>query len=202
MNAIKCAKWFLANNGSLRNGYNESNTRLQKLLYFSSLMHAAVHNKPLFDEPFEKWQNGPVVREVYKAYRYEGLDRYFGLVEGVDKQSAEVLNIINLVYGDDSAKELSEISHQHSIWKDVRINSNIDLTKMADSERTLMNDLYELYRGVDFDNLCKEVVNGNTYYYFSNNLEMTDDVINQLSEITSSQPSTFIEMVGGEIVFL
>lgn len=39
--------------------------KLQKLLYFAHAWHLAYFNKPLFEDDFEAWPWGPVVREVY-----------------------------------------------------------------------------------------------------------------------------------------
>lgn len=47
--------------------------RLQKLLYFAQGWHLARHGKPLFSNKIEAWEHGPVVREIYGAYRqFEG----------------------------------------------------------------------------------------------------------------------------------
>lgn len=39
--------------------------KLQKLLFYAHAWHLALKNAPLFDEDFEAWPWGPVVRDVY-----------------------------------------------------------------------------------------------------------------------------------------
>lgn len=46
-----------------------TNLRLQKLLYFAQGWYLARYGKPLFDSPIKAWDLGPVVPEVYHAYK-------------------------------------------------------------------------------------------------------------------------------------
>ncbi len=46
-----------------------TNLKLQKILYFAQAYYLAVLRKPLFSDEIEAWQYGPVVREVYDAYK-------------------------------------------------------------------------------------------------------------------------------------
>ncbi len=39
--------------------------KLQKLLFYAHAWHLAYYNAPLFDEDFEAWPWGPVVRDIY-----------------------------------------------------------------------------------------------------------------------------------------
>lgn len=39
--------------------------KLQKLLFYAHAWHLAIKDAPLFDEDFEAWPWGPVVRDVY-----------------------------------------------------------------------------------------------------------------------------------------
>ena len=49
-----------------------TNLRLQKLLYFAQGWHLARFGRPLFDASIEAWPYGPVVPEVYRAYKEYG----------------------------------------------------------------------------------------------------------------------------------
>lgn len=44
--------------------------RLQKLLYFAQGWFLARYGRPLFNARIEAWEHGPVVPEVYNAYRH------------------------------------------------------------------------------------------------------------------------------------
>jgi uncharacterized phage-associated protein len=39
--------------------------KLQKLLFYAHAWYLAFHDKPLFEEDFEAWPWGPVVRDIY-----------------------------------------------------------------------------------------------------------------------------------------
>jgi hypothetical protein len=47
----------------------------------------------------------------------------------------------------------------------------------------------------------KEIINGTAFYYNSNNLEMTDEIIEEILELGDFSESQFIEMIDGELVF-
>lgn len=65
--------WYVNNN--FANEYPLTPLKLQKILYY---VHASflVKNEgnPLFKEKVEKWQYGPVVREVYFEFKAHGTD--------------------------------------------------------------------------------------------------------------------------------
>lgn len=43
--------------------------KLQKLIYYGQAWALVWGDAPLFNEPIEAWQNGPIVRELYKLHR-------------------------------------------------------------------------------------------------------------------------------------
>lgn len=64
-----------------------------------------------------------------------------------------------------------------------------------------MVNLYNLYKDYDFDNIGIELVNGNKYVYFKDELEITEDILNQLKAIEKQNTTNFIEVIDGELVF-
>ncbi len=50
-------------------GDGMTNLRLQKMLYFSQGWSLARNGKPLFSEPIEAWQYGPVIPPCYRWYK-------------------------------------------------------------------------------------------------------------------------------------
>ena len=76
MKAVDLAKWFIYKNPNLSRGYIDENTKLNKLVYFSNLMYYSLKNENLIEDNFEHWDHGPVVREIYKSYRYGDLSSY------------------------------------------------------------------------------------------------------------------------------
>ena len=76
-----------------------SNLKLQKLVYYAQGFTLAVTGKPLFNEPIEAWQHGPVVPDLYHRYKDHGA---YGIPAptNVDfsKFSSEIKEILDEVY--------------------------------------------------------------------------------------------------------
>lgn len=93
--------------------------KLQKLLYLSYEEYVRVNKKPLFDDRFEVWRHGPVVRKVYDKYK-----RYASAV--IDKADREldidecVLNAFDTTlekYGELKAWDLVDVTHdEKGLW--------------------------------------------------------------------------------------
>lgn len=203
MKAKDAAIWFLNKNPNLYYGYNDENTKLNKLVFFSNMMYYSVYGKNLIDEPFKKWDNGPVSTAVYAAYRFDDLAYNTQIKSNiVDEAAIEVLNIINYVYSYMTGYELSQESHKISIWNDAARNEYIDFKKLKNEEIKKMNNLYELNKDVDFDNIGIEKINDNTYFYDKNNVEIDDTIVERLSAIPKMEERVvFLQMIDGELVF-
>ena len=117
--ASKVAKYFLAK-AEEEVGDGISNLKLQKLVYYAQAYHLAMHGKPLFREPLEAWEHGPVVPGLYRAYREFGSgnipapqdfdpDEY-------DPETAEFLDEVYNVFGQYSAWKLRNMTHDERPW--------------------------------------------------------------------------------------
>jgi uncharacterized phage-associated protein len=69
--ALDVAKYFISFNTGGEDD-DISNMKLQKLLYFAQGHSLARFGEPLFRDPIEAWEHGPVVRDVYVKYRGYG----------------------------------------------------------------------------------------------------------------------------------
>lgn len=136
----------VANNILLR-GFNEnidiSPMKLQKLIYFVYQAYLKETNSPLFNERFEVWKYGPVVRTVYdefKSYHSNGIREFYkecdnSVIIGNEEASAVFKRAIDQVwnkykYTDGIA--LSEITHkQNSAWWNA-LNQNKRLLEDTD----------------------------------------------------------------------
>jgi len=115
------AKYFLAQS-SEDAGDLVSNLKLQKLVYYAQGFSLALHDEPLFSEPIEAWMHGPVVRELYTAYKACG-SAAIPAPEGFDvgifsKKQLQLLSDVYGVYGQYSAWKLRELTHSEAPWKD------------------------------------------------------------------------------------
>lgn len=121
---------------------NISPLKLQKSLYFLFAYHGAFYrnkdeegvfegssgasNKYLFDAEIEAWKYGPVIREVYRAQKYENYytqdaDLIEQAVQEIS-QNAEIHKFIDKMFSQIDAVtdfDLVNRSHEDDSWKDV-----------------------------------------------------------------------------------
>ncbi|MGT8840350.1 Panacea domain-containing protein, partial [Vibrio cholerae] len=50
-------------------GINLTNMQIQKLVYIAHGLHLAIQKEALLEEPVRAWKHGPVIPEVYRAYK-------------------------------------------------------------------------------------------------------------------------------------
>ena len=198
MSAIDFAKWFLFKNPSLLKGGIDENLELNRLLYLSNLMYFSVFEQGLIDDGFEKFGNVPIVKSVYDEYKYSNLcESIDDESNNLDQKVLQVLEIINFVFGDFSLSEPTELYE----LTETENEDEIEVKNIPQDLKEFMVNLYNLYKDYDFDNIGIELVNGNKYVYFKDELEITEDILNQLKAIEKQNTTTFIEMIDGELVF-
>jgi len=109
-----------------------SNLKLQKLVYYSQGFHLALRDQPLFNEPIEAWQHGPVVPELYRQFKEYGSGAIQTPKEmNFDIYTEDVKEVLNEVYdafGQFSAWKLRDMTHDEAPWKDAVNSSNMIIT--------------------------------------------------------------------------
>lgn len=100
-----------------------SNLKLQKLVYYAQGFHLALFDSPLFEDPIEAWTHGPVVPELYHAYKEYGSDA-IPVPSDVDisiydDETQELLNEVYEVFGQFSAWKLRNMTHDEPPWKNA-----------------------------------------------------------------------------------
>ena len=98
-----------------------SNMKLQKLVYYSQGFHLAVKDKPLFEEPIEAWDHGPVCPALYHKYKVydSGMIPIPYEEEGYNiftDETREILEMVHFYYGQFSAWKLRSLSHEDTPW--------------------------------------------------------------------------------------
>lgn len=121
--SIEIAHWFL-------NKESMSPKRLQKLLYYAYSWVLTLTNDDdnelenrLFDDKFEAWVHGPVLRDIYNEYRkygYNDINKYDGDLPKFSSEIQDILNQVWDVYGNFSADQLESLTHQEYPWKNAR----------------------------------------------------------------------------------
>ncbi len=127
LSCFDVARYFLSKVDE-ESGDGISNLKLQKLVYYAQGYYLALHGRPLFEERIEAWEHGPVVPELYRAYREHGsapipppsggeLPREaFSPVEEHDRTKA-LLDEVYDVFGQFSAWKLRDMTHEEQPWK-------------------------------------------------------------------------------------
>ena len=98
------------------------NLKLQKLVYYAQGFHLTLFDYPLFEEPIEAWSHGPVIPELYRAFKKFGSGAIpqpedFDLAI-IDQRSRDLLDEVYNVYGQYSAWKLRNMTHEAAPWLD------------------------------------------------------------------------------------
>lgn len=117
--AMTIARWLVA--WADAEDADISNLKLQKLLYYAQGHHLAAYGRPLFSESIQAWSHGPVVPNVYRAFKAFGsgnvaTDDTFDWGT-VDKSAAQFLIEIWDTYGIYGAWQLRNMTHAETPWK-------------------------------------------------------------------------------------
>lgn len=117
----------------------KQSTKIHKLIYFIYLKYLRDKKVKLFDDEFEAWIYGPVLREIQNHIWNFGLDfsevPNYELLENGDLNFSETIvpdiedeNIILIIdevanlFKDKSSSELVELSHKTTPWINARKN--------------------------------------------------------------------------------
>ena len=134
---------LIANNfieRGITEGYDISPMKLQKLMYFLYRDYLNTTGDPLFSERFETWQYGPVLSQVYHAFKGYGassIKKYYidsdgnalKVNEGNNPEFARILDRVWERYKNYNGIQLSELTHKnHTAWYKAWNNDLIFLT--------------------------------------------------------------------------
>jgi len=125
--------------------------KLEKLTYFAQAWHLAWDGRPLFDDEFEAWQDGPVVRKLHRINKYDrpnaAGDPYSTVLPGADtstlsEQSMQIVDAVLKFYGEIDTQDLIEMTHNDSPW----LNARGDVGRHAQSNEALsITDMRRCY---------------------------------------------------------
>lgn len=116
-----------------------TNKKIQKLAYYAQAWSLALNNKKIFSEKIEAWVHGPVVKEIYFAYKKFGFSKIekevsASAVAKIPLKDREILDEIWRVYGKFDSQYLEMLTHSESPWQEARAglessdNSNSEIT--------------------------------------------------------------------------
>lgn len=130
LSAMDVAKYIIATfyskDKEIDEGVSEgiSNLKLQKLLYFCQAFALAKQGRPMFKEELYAWKYGPVVKEVYEAYKEHknnplpepAATANDTALSDTDK---EIVDEMLETFSGYSAIRLMNITHSHKPWKNL-----------------------------------------------------------------------------------
>lgn len=208
------AKYFIKNGNNFAQNTFDGNMKLQKLLTFANFINFVEKGETLFDQEILAFRNGCVVEPVRLRYLYN----YDGFIEdsknfepNFTENEYNVLNKALNIFGDASAKELSEINHQFDFWKvayDRGTDENgfhhkdlevVDLnTSRSDIDK--MRTIIDAYEQSKNDVEASETINGIVFYY--DGFELTDDILDKLEtfSLQAEDDSYSVYLEDGELV--
>lgn len=122
-----------------------SNLKLQKLLYYAQGLHLALTGKPLYPERIEAWQHGPVVPDIYHAFKeYRACPISIEEGNGMAIRDEAVVDFLNEVYdvfGQYSAWKLRNMTHEEPPYKEAEDSQGeISRASMRRYFRRYLND--------------------------------------------------------------
>ena len=110
--ARQIANWFVTR--AQRDGKPLSIMSLLKLTYIAHGWHLEMHGTPLFVNRIEAWQYGPVIPDVYNAFRRQGIDVNKPVQApqwNVKQEDESLLEDVYRIYGALSPFQLSDLTH-------------------------------------------------------------------------------------------
>ena len=111
------AAYILEKKGSL------TGFQLQKLLYYCQAWNLVAFGVPLFDDPIEAWEHGPVVASVSRFHQhlYWVNRRHVPDADSgnVPLENQCVIDAVLDAYGDYSGDQLEDLTHSEAPWSDA-----------------------------------------------------------------------------------
>lgn len=117
-NVFDAARYILEKEGAM------STMKLQKLCYYCQAWSLVWDDKPLFDEEFHAWANGPVCKELF--YRTQGKFSVSagdepGNSDNLTENQKDSMNIVLQHYAPHNAQWLSQLTHMEEPWNAARV---------------------------------------------------------------------------------
>lgn len=191
--AVDVASWFIKNDFDSPRNSKDGNMKLQKLLYFSQLIHLAQHNEPLFNEKIIAFENGSVVEGIRIQYQWH-FEKFLNMAYACDlnftEQQLDSITKAQNIFGHLTASELSEINHLHKSWRDSyeRSKSNgrawkergeTTIEQLKKYEVDHIKEMLEAYSEGESLSDCIEF-HGKKFYFDPNEVEIDEEIISIL----------------------
>jgi uncharacterized phage-associated protein len=149
ISAFDVAHYFLAKANS--EGDLITHLKMQKLLYYAQAWYLVNHDKPLFKEQICPWNLGPVIPEIYHAFKkfsaspiiYEATGNEESLFTEDEKNYLDEFYSFFIKF---AAHELVNMSHNEPPWKKAFQNKDdgISIDVMKQFYSSMLKDDQEV----------------------------------------------------------
>jgi uncharacterized phage-associated protein len=145
--ALSVANFMLGSAKS--NNLGLSPMQVQKLVYFAHGWNLGLKDSRLIEQSVEAWEWGPVIREIYKAFKCYGSgaigeEAKCPPIPATDTATTSLLNKVFEKYGSMSAWQLSRLSHlPGSPWEKTWEQNTTGIIIPDELIRTYFKDLSE-----------------------------------------------------------
>jgi uncharacterized phage-associated protein len=126
-----------------RNSSDISNSKLQKLVYYSQSWHLAIHDIALFEEDFEAWIHGPVIPILFQKYQVFNWEPIREIAHPtIPIEPANFLAEIAAEYFDCDNYELEKMTRSELPWNLARANLPPDSPSTSIIKKEWMREYY------------------------------------------------------------
>lgn len=136
IDTVTLAKYVMLRYGDICGQNGIQHLKLQKLIYYIQAWHLTMFEEPLFEEDFQAWLHGPVLKSVWDEFKDFDMPLSGIKMDRLSPQDAEHLrNIVETAlakdqvqliddvlseYGSMSGYDLELLTHSEDPWKNAR----------------------------------------------------------------------------------
>jgi uncharacterized phage-associated protein len=122
-----------------------TNLKLQKFVYYAQAWFLALNSKPLFNDDFQAWPNGPIQPNVFARFRQFGAGPITlgGASPKFSSKIEEHIKDVMQSYGRLSAFEIDLLACQESPWMNARKGLDPDEPSSNLIEKSAMQKFYK-----------------------------------------------------------
>lgn len=101
-----------------KHGCNMDEMKMHKMMYLSQRESLMITDNPLFNDSFEAWKFGPVLRNVRNEYKHG--EMFKSVNETLTDEEKKLVSSVFERYDSFDAWDLSSLSHEEFSWKQAR----------------------------------------------------------------------------------
>lgn len=139
-NVFDVAKYVLNKCGPI------TTMKLQKIVYYCQAWALAWDDKPIFNEDFEAWANGPVCPELFHQHKGRFIvgeyDIHGGTGEPFDPDFIETMDTVISEFKDKTPQWLSDLTHSERPWQEARKGYSPGESCSEVIDKEIMRDYY------------------------------------------------------------